>query len=140
MKNKEYIKTYKPFIAWLIGFPIINIMILKFIDESEKISVLVSLFTMVVALYVLMIIIYKGEYIYWINGGPSYEEAKTAGSEKRKQYAKAYLDLFRKMTLVCFMYVLVSLLFRFHIFIDIIIISGAVIVTAFKTVPIKFEE
>ena len=140
MNDKEYIKTYKPLIAWLIGFPIMIIFITKFIDSSEKISVLISLIMMVISLYILMLIIYKGQYVYWINGGPSYEEAKIAGSEKRKQYAKAHLDLFGKMTLVCFIYGLISLLFRVSIFIDIIIISGAIIVTAFQTVPIKFGK
>lgn len=140
MNDKEYIKTYKPLIAWLIGFPIMIIFITRFIDSSEKISVLISLLMMVISLYILMLIIYKGEYVYWINGGPSYEEAKTAGIEKRKQYAKVHLDLFRKMTLVCFIYGLLSLLFRVSIFIDIIIISGAIIVTAFQTVPIKFGK
>lgn len=140
MNDKEYIKTYKPLIAWLIGFPIMIIFITRFIDSSEKISVLISLLMMVISLYILMLIIYKGQYVYWINGGPNYEEAKIAGSEKRKQYAKAHLDLFGKMTLVCFIYGLISLLFRVSIFIDIIIISGAIIVTAFQTVPIKFGK
>lgn len=39
---------------------------------------------MVIAIDGLMWMIYVGEYSYWINGGPSFEEAKVAGSEKEK--------------------------------------------------------
>lgn len=31
-----------------------------------------------------MFIIYKGEYVYWINGGPNFKEAKEASSENIK--------------------------------------------------------
>ncbi len=138
MNKKEYIKTWKPFIAWIIGFPIIGIIIPAAFNVSAKISTLITLLITAAYLYLLMLIIYKGEYVYWINGGPTYEEAKSEGSERRRKYAKAHLDLFSKMTLVCIAYGLISLLLNFHIWIDIIIISGAIIVTTFATIPIKF--
>lgn len=138
MKKKEYIKTWKPFIAWIIGFPIISIVISLFLNTSAKISALIMLLITVISIYILMLIIYKGEYVYWINGGPTYEEAKSGGSKRRKKYAKAHLDLFSKMTLVCIGYGLISIMLNFPIWIDIIIISGAIIVTAFATIPIKF--
>lgn len=83
MKNKEYKKTYKPLVAWLVIYPLVNIIIIMAIDRlfqlpkkmSVKASVLFSLIFMVFSLYILMFIIYKGEYVYWINGGPSFKEA-----------------------------------------------------------------
>lgn len=140
MGNKDYNKTYKPFILWIIGFPTISIIIQKFFDSSRKMSILIMLLSTVIAIYMLMLIIYKGEYVYWINGGPSYEEAKSAGSQKRKQYAKAHLELFFKMTLVCFLYGLISIIFKFPQFIDISLISLAIIITALLTIPIKFDK
>lgn len=138
MNDKEYIKTYKPFILWLAGFPIMGIMIPNSLNLSVKISALITLLIIVIYLCILMLIIYKGEYIYWINGGPSYEKAKSAGSERRKKYAKAHLDLFSKMTLTCLTYGLISLLFTFPTWLDIIVISGVIVVTAFASIPIRF--
>lgn len=141
MNNKEYIKTYKPFIAWLIGFPVIETIIGKGLSNlSTKITVLTLLIIMVISIYILMFIIYIGEYVYWINGGPNYEEAKLAGSEKRKEYAKAHLDIFLKMMLISFLYGIISLLFKFSIWVDILLISLIVIIAAFLTIPIKFNK
>ncbi|MGJ0848054.1 hypothetical protein ACR77J_15300 [Tissierella praeacuta] len=141
MNNKEYKKTYKPLIAWLIGFPVIAIIIAERLSNlSTKIATLLSLIIMVISLYILMFIIYKGEYVYWINGGPNYEEAKLAGSEKRKEYAKAHLEIFFKMMLISFLYGILSLLLKFPIWIDIVLISLIIIITAFSTIPIKFNK
>ncbi|SHF04653.1 hypothetical protein SAMN02745784_02624 [Tissierella praeacuta DSM 18095] len=141
MNNKEYKKTYKPLIAWLIGFPVIAIIIAERLSNlSTKIATLLSLIIMVISLYILMFIIYKGEYVYWINGGPNYEEAKLAGSEKRKEYAKAHLDIFFKMMLISFLYGILSLLLKFPIWIDIVLISVIIIITAFSTISIKFNK
>lgn len=138
MNKKEYVKTWKPFIVWIIGFPIMSIITPASLNVSAKMSTLIILLFTVIYLYLLMLIIYKGEYVYWINGGPTYEEAKSGGSERRKKYAKSHLDLFSKMMLICLAYGFISLLFSFPIWIDIIIISGAIIVTVFATIPIKF--
>ncbi|WP_312908376.1 hypothetical protein [Tissierella praeacuta] len=141
MNNKEYKKTYKPLIVWLIGFPVIAIIIAERLSNlSTKIATLLSLIIMVISLYILMFIIYRGEYIYWINGGPNYEEAKLAGSEKRKEYAKAHLDIFFKMMLISFLYGILSLLLKFPTWIDIVLISLIIIITAFSTIPIKFNK
>jgi len=141
VNNKEYKKTYKPLIVWLIGFPVIAIIIAERLSNlSTKIATLLSLIIMVISLYILMFIIYKGEYVYWINGGPNYEEAKLAGSEKRKEYAKAHLDIFFKMMLISFLYGILSLLLKFPTWIDIVLISLIIIITAFSTIPIKFNK
>jgi len=143
LKNKEFTKTYKPFIGWLIGFLIISILIPiimdNFFDVSAKVLTLITLFITVISLYLLMLLVYKGEYVYWINGGPDYEKAKAAGSKKRKKYAKAHFDLFTKMTVVCCGYGMVSILLNMSIWIDSIIITAIVVVTGFLTIPIKFD-
>lgn len=141
MNNKEYKKTYKPFIAWLIGFPIILIAIMKILpDSSIKISVLTTLILTVVSLYLLMLIIYKGEYVYWINGGPTYEEAKEAGSEVRKKYAKEHLDIFYKILKVSLGYGIISFLLKFSIWVDIPFITLSVMVATFATLSINFNR
>lgn len=141
MNSKEYEKTYKPFIAWLIGFPIFLILITKGLANlSVKISVLVTLILTVFSLYLLMLMIYKGEYVYWINGGPTFEEAKEAGSEKRKEFAKAHLDIFSKITWLSFVYGAISLLLKFNMWLDIVVIIMMVVIGTFSTIMIEFEK
>lgn len=141
MNNTKYKKTYKPLLLWLIGFPIITIILVEnFFNVSKKVSVLSTLIIVVISIYVLMLIVYKGEYVYWINGGPNYEEAKEAGSEKRKKYAKAHLDIFFKMMLISFLYGIISLLLVFSIWIDTLLILLLIIIAAFLTIPIKFNK
>ncbi len=93
----------------------------------------------VLALDGLMGMIYAGEYVYWINGGPSFEEAKAAGSEKRKAYAAAHLSVFLKMTLVCCVYIVISSFFRLPMLIDVVVIASAIVAAAIKTMPIRFN-
>lgn len=139
MKENEYKKTYKPLILWLILFPLIAIVIpLRFINASEKILGLALMTISLVAIYLLMLLIYKGEYVYWINGGPSFEEARQAGSEKRREYARAHLDIFLKYTLLGLIYLPVSLILNFSMWIDILFIFMLIVIAALKTVGIKF--
>ncbi|TCT15644.1 hypothetical protein EDC18_103352 [Natranaerovirga pectinivora] len=141
MNNKNYKKTYKPLIAWIIAFLVITIIIaLTLSDVSRKVSVLGFLISMVISLYILFFIIYKGEYVYWINGGPDYEEAKEATSEKRKKYAKAHLDKFLKMMLISFLYSIISLLFNFSTWIDFLLIIMLIIITGISTISIKYDK
>lgn len=141
LNNKQYKKTYKPLIAWLIGYPITAIIVGKSMsDLSTKISLLSSLVLMVIGLYILMLLVYKGEYVYWINGGPTYEEAKLAGCEKRKEFAQAHLDVFLKIMLVSFLYGIISFLLEFSPWIDILLISLILIIGALSTISIRFDK
>lgn len=133
-------KTYKPFIAWIFLFPIIITAPWGLIYLSEKSQVIFSLIMTVFTLDILMLIIYKGEYVYWINGGPTFKEAKASNSENRKQYAKAHLDIFLKMTVFIFLYAILSLSFKLSIWVDIVIFSLAIVIATFKTVLIRFKK
>lgn len=86
----------------------------------------------------LMFIIYKGEYVYWISGGPDYEVAKTAKSSQRKKYAFKHLMAFLKASAGFVFYILFSFVFEFHIGIDFLIFLLIIIVAAFSTIKIKF--
>ena len=139
MKEKKYKKTYKPFIIWLILLPLLAIVIPSiFINASVKIQALAVMLTSIISIYLLILIIYKGEYVYWITGGPSFEEASLAGREKRRRYAKAHLDIFSKYTLLGLLYVPVSLAFDISMWIDILVLSMLIVIAAFRTIPIKF--
>lgn len=139
--EKPYIKTYKPFIMWLINFPIVSVVISNWLSVgSVKIAVIINLMLLMIALYVLMLIIYKGEYVYWINGGPSFEQAKASSSEKRKAYAKAHLDIFKNAMWVSFGYAAISIILSLPMLLDTIATVLIIVVSAFRTMFIKFEK
>lgn len=92
-----------------------------------------SLMALVISLYILMLMIYKGEYVYYINGGPNFREAAQMGREKRKAYGKAHLDKFRKMLLISVIYAVVSFILNLNIGFDIVFISLLIVLTVFST-------
>ena len=145
--NGEYKKTYKPLIAWLICYPLINIVIIMAIDRlspltkkmSVKTSALFSLIFMVISIYILMLIIYKGEYIYWINGGPNFKQAQEMTSGERKEYAGKYLAIFYKVMIVTFLYGFISLILVLPSWLDVILITLFVVIPSFSTMWIRFD-
>lgn len=147
--QQSYKKTYKPLILWMILFIAVCTLIPMLINQifeqlfqitwGEGAEVRVILMFMVISIDGLMWMIYAGEYVYWINGGPSFEEAKAAGSGKRKAYAGAHLRVFLKMTLVCCVYIVISSFFRLPMLIDIVVIASAIVAAAIKTIPIRFN-
>jgi hypothetical protein len=147
--QQSYQKTYKPLVLWMILFIAVSTLMPTVINRilqelfqttwGAGAEVRMILMFMVIAIDGLMWMIYAGEYIYWINGGPSFEEAKAAGSVKRKAYAAAHLSVFLKMTLACCVYLLVSSFLRLTMGIDIFLISSAIVVAAIKTMPIRFD-
>lgn len=137
-------KTYKPLLLWFVGFIAISttipIALERYCNISENALTKIILFLMVFSVDILMALIYKGEYVYWINGGPSYEEAKKAGREKCKKYAYAHLKIFLKISLLSIIYLIVSYIFHWNIWLDIVVISILIIIAAIMTIPIKFEN
>lgn len=149
MDQQSYKKTYKPLVLWMILFiavcALMPTLINRILQQLFQITwgagaeVRMILIFMVIAIDGLMWMIYAGEYVYWINGGPSFAEAKAAGSEKRKAYAGAHLSVFLKTTVVCCVYLLISSFFRLPMGIDIFLVSSAIVVAAIKTMPIRFD-
>lgn len=140
-EKSHYKKTYKPFVIWFIlmmaGSMVVPVL-LEGLGLSEKALVKVLLILTIAALDILMYIIYHGEYVYWINGGPRYEEAAKAESARRKAYAGAHLRIFLMMTGMCILYMLISWLAHFGVWLDILVITLAIFIAAVRTMPIKF--
>ncbi len=147
--QQSYHKTYKPLVLWMIVFLVASTLLPMAIDRilqelfqttwGAGAEVRMILMFMVIAIDGLLAMIYAGEYVYWINGGPSFEEAKAAGSEKRKAYAGAHLRVFLRMTLICVVYIGISSFFRLPMGIDVVVIASAVVIAAIKTMPIRFD-
>ena len=69
--DTKYTKPYKPLFAWLLGLIVLTVcvpMIINLFIEDKKLMTLITLMMLVFGVYLLMLVIYKGEYVYWING------------------------------------------------------------------------
>lgn len=85
----EYKKSYKGFIAWMIGFfaVMFALPLLPVEDEGTMVRIVCSVCMLAIAL--LTYIIYFTGYVYWYNG-VTYEDALRAGDARRKAYALAH--------------------------------------------------
>lgn len=143
MSGKAYKKTYKGLCIWMILFVLagstISIILSGFVADG-KLLTNVTLLVVVAFLDLLMFIIYKGEYIYWINGGPDYEKARKATSEQRKAYAWKHLKAFLIASVIFLLYLGISFARRFSIWVDILIFAAVVIAAAISTIFVKMDE
>ena len=74
IQDTDYKKTYKPFVAWFFILMIGSIAIpipLHELGISDNVITKLTLIIMVGSVDLLMYMIYKWEYVYWINGGLS---------------------------------------------------------------------
>ena len=137
---KEYRKTYKPLIGWVIALFAVMLAIAMLPIESGAILTRLTLLGMIVMLIALMVIVCSGEYVYWINGGPTFEQARDAGSDARKAYAWAHLRAFLWGGAASAALMLISAVARWPIGVDIVGVCLCMIVTAFSTIRIKFQK
>ena len=134
-------KSYKLFILWIIflytllmfgGYYLAKI----FPDITDANLVNVEMMLINIALLILIYMIYRTESIYWING-MSYKEAKSMSSEKRKKYAWEHLIIFFQGTIISILYCIFSYFIKVPMPLDIIILTFIIIISAFRTIPIK---
>ncbi|MBP3541181.1 MAG: hypothetical protein J6K72_05140 [Clostridia bacterium] len=89
----EYKKSYLGLVIWLVLFMAIPfvMIVLPPLDGSTMMRLFLNY--MAISLALLMLIIHQTEAIYWING-VEFDQAKEAGSEKRKAFAMRHLERF----------------------------------------------
>lgn len=66
-----------------------------------------------------------------MTGDLSFEEAKKAGSNARKEYLKAHLKIFLRATAICYICILLNFIFKLSLGIDI---------ACLLTTPVKFQN
>ncbi|MCI5951183.1 MAG: hypothetical protein MRZ63_02565 [Anaerostipes sp.] len=128
----EYRKTYQGFILWMIGFIIASIGA-AFLPFKEDLLIRITLNICTIGAAILTYIIYKTEYIYWYNG-TSYEEAKNAGSERRKQFAWRHLKRFGLFAIAFFLFSVFAQVCRLSFWIDFWILCLGILATAISTI------
>ena len=133
MENDRYQKDFKPFLIWLIvfmigmnGFPM---LVKMFPSMTSAMQTKLSIFLLLVALLILYYIVFRGEYVYYLPGGPTFAEAKDAGSAKRKAYGKKCFETMLKSSMLIVIFMIISMFFRLAGLYD-WIVAGACIVAA----------
>lgn len=140
--KQEYQKTYKPLSGWLILlFAVllaVGILPAPFVS-GETLTRMTMLATLLMV-DGLMLIIWRGEYVYWLNSGPTFEQARDAGSEARKAYALAHLKPFLWATPPVCLLMILSLRLAWPAWIDITCTCAALIIADLSTIRIKFPK
>ena len=77
-----YKKSYTGFVIWLIGFCVVVVGACFLPNLGTQLTLAVVDNASTIGIFILTLLIYQTEYVYWYNG-TSYEEAKAAGSERK---------------------------------------------------------
>ncbi len=137
----QYKKSYLGLVVWtivLIAEMIVGMPLLSTAVESEKIMLKLTLLALVLSILLLMIIVHKGQYVYWMSGGPTYEEAKSATQERRKRYTWRLLRVFLIFSAVSVGYLIISFLCELPVGVDIVVICISLVVASIGTMGIRF--
>ena len=138
--STEYIKTYKPLAIWLGAYVAVLAALPATLFSALPGGMLTSamLACVYLGLLALFILIHQGGYVYWINGGPSFEEARDADESLRRAYAWAHLKRFLAAGAALVPYLVLSSVFNWPTWLDIIIFGAAAISAAVSTLRIRF--
>lgn len=127
MKEKP---TYKGFIIWLVFFIASMIPALRL--ENRDLAARLCFGICLIDLVILMLIIYWTERIYWFSG-ISFEQARQAGSQQRKNYALKILKRFVYLLGIYLLFAFIGHIWHFHILFDMGIVIVGLIATCFST-------
>ena len=133
-----YEKSYKGLVFWLLGYTAALIVCMFLPFEDEGLLVRLTLNVTWCAVAVLCWMIYRSERIYWING-VTFEQAKRATSDQRREFAEKYLRKFGKCAVFCLVFSTVGQLIGLHFVFDILVETIALIVAAIGTMKFKLE-
>ena len=138
--SDAYVKTYKPLAVWFCLFLAAVIALPVALGRliPESILTPVMLMTVYLGILALFILIRQGEYVYWINGGPSFEEARNADAASRRAYAGAHLKCFGLAGAVLVPCLIVSSILHWPTWLATIIFGATVITAAACTLKIRF--
>ena len=131
-----YKKSYTGFVIWLIGFCVLTVGACFLPNLNTQLTLAVVDNACTIGIFILTFLIYQTEYVYWYNG-TSYEDAKAAGSERRKAFALAHMKRFGYFALAFLAYTVVSLMLGIPYGFDIVIACVGILIAALSTLKIK---
>lgn len=136
---ETYEKSYKGLVFFIIGYMIAMFLpiFLPFEDSALLTRIVLNIATIGIVLLCWMM--YRNERIYWING-ISFERARRATSDQRKEYALWYLRHFGNAALIFLVFSIPAQYFHLSIALDTIVMLVLLIAVAFKSIKVKPEN
>ena len=128
-------KSYKGLVLWMLIYLAGFFPLIVMRADGNTVTKLTLLYTAVM-IAILTYLIYKTDSIYWYNG-ISYEEAESAGYERRSEYTYRHLQIFGRFAVLFAFFTIASLHFEINIIIDTVVFTVGLIATAISTVKIK---
>ena len=133
----EYRKSYKAFVIWLVVYlaAMFSPMLLPKDTDAGLVMRLVFNLTSL-GLVVLMWIIWRTESVYWING-TTFEQARDAGSARRRAFALAHMKVFARFALGYAIFSIIMQLQNVGFVADIVAFCVGLIASALLTLRIR---
>lgn len=129
-------RSYKGFFLWMAAFCGL-IAALSFLPiEDDGLMVRIVDCACVAGIEGLMVIIWRTEKIFWING-VRYEDALEAGSARRKAYALKYVKLFGIFLAGFSGFSVFSQLLRLPYMADTVLLAAGILACAFGTMKFR---
>lgn len=114
-------KSYRELILWVIGFTVLMTAAAFLPVRDAGLLVRIDNNLCMIGVVLLMLLIWKTEKVFWING-ISFEEAVTAGSGRRRAFAWKHVKLFGVVAILYLLFSLIAQLLHFSFWIDIAVI------------------
>lgn len=140
---REYRKQWWPFAAWTLALLPVMIGAAEIAGRAGMDSRGIVAWMMIVVIAMLLLLlwmIWKGEYVYWISGGPSFEEAKAAGSEVRREYAWKHFSAMLKGGAAALILLAAECALKAHALVMLLSTAVCIVAAAVSTVKIRWRE
>jgi len=138
---KDYKKTYWPLIAWTLALLPVMLGAAAIAERAglgDRGMVAAMMVVVMLMLLLLMWMIWKGEYVYWFSGGPSFEEAKAAGSEVRREYAWKHLIAMIRGCMAALVLLAVGYFLGMHEVVMVLLTAVCIVAAAVSTMKIRW--
>lgn len=136
---ETYEKSYKGLVFFIIGYMIAMFLpiFLPFEDSALLTRIVLNIAT--IGLVLLCRMIYRNEKIYWVNT-VSFEQAKRATSDQRKEFALWHLRHFGNAALIFLIFSILAQFFHLSIALDTIVMLVLLITVAVKSIKVKLDN
>lgn len=131
-----YKKSYTGFILWMTGFLAAMLAICFLPGADYHLSMRLLMLLMGWSVAGLSFIIWRTESVYWING-VSFEEAESAGSERRREFAWRHLRIFGVFALLQSGVTCLTWILGWSSWIDFTFATVGLVAACIRTISIK---
>lgn len=132
----EYRKSYKGFSLFILGYTVGMLLFCFLLAENAALFTRAFMNFTTLAMVLLMLIIHKTESVYWING-VLFEDAREAGSKRRRAFARKYLVRFLWPAAGYLVYSVIAHALGWPFWIDLVLAGGGLIAAVLSTVSIR---